>query len=40
VNRDFTAPAPNHLWVAALTYLRCWEGIVRFAFVLDATAAA
>jgi putative transposase len=36
VERDFTAPAPNRLWVADLTYLRCWEGIVYFAFVLDA----
>jgi transposase InsO family protein len=27
---------PNALWVADLTYLRCWEGIVFFAFVLDA----
>jgi transposase InsO family protein len=24
------------LWVADLTYLRCWEGLVFFAFVLDA----
>src|SRR5213079_691348 len=27
---------PNELWVADLTYLRCWEGLVFFAFVLDA----
>lgn len=34
--RDFTAQAPNRLWVADLTYLRCWEGLVFFAFVIDA----
>ena len=27
---------PNELWVADLTYLRCWEGVVFFAFVIDA----
>lgn len=36
VQRNFTAPAPDRLWVADLTYLRCWEGLVFFAFVLDA----
>jgi putative transposase len=36
VQRDFTAPAPNRLWVADISYLRCWEGVVFFAFVLDA----
>jgi putative transposase len=36
VQRDFTAPRPNELWVADLSYLRCWEGLVFFAFVLDA----
>jgi putative transposase len=36
VERDFTAPAPDRLWVADLSYLRCWEGLVFFAFVLDA----
>jgi putative transposase len=35
VNRDFTAPAPDRLWVADFTYLRCWEGLVFFAFVID-----
>ncbi len=35
VNRDFTAAAPNRLWVGDLTYLRCWEGLVFFAFILD-----
>jgi len=36
VERDFSALSPNELWVADLTYLRCWEGVVFFAFVLDA----
>ena len=27
---------PNRLWVADFTYLRCWEGVVFFAFVIDA----
>jgi putative transposase len=35
VQRDFTADGPNELWVADLTYLRCWEGLVFFAFVID-----
>jgi putative transposase len=36
VHRDFTASGPDRLWVGDITYLRCWEGIVFFAFVLDA----
>jgi len=36
VDRDFTAAKPNQLWVADITYLRCWEGVVFFAFILDA----
>jgi putative transposase len=35
VCRDFTADAPNHLWVGDFTYLRCWEGVVYFSFVID-----
>jgi len=35
VERNFTAPAPNRLWVGDFTYLRCWEGIVYFAFIID-----
>jgi putative transposase len=30
------ARGPNELWVADLTYLRCWEGVVFFAFIIDA----
>ena len=33
--RDFTAARPDELWVADFTYLRCWEGLVFFAFVID-----
>ncbi len=29
VDRQFTAPAPNRLWVADLTYVRTWSGFVR-----------
>jgi putative transposase len=36
VQRDFTAAGPNELWVADMSYLRCWEGVVYFAFVIDA----
>jgi transposase InsO family protein len=35
VNRDFTASRPDELWVADFTYLRCWEGLVFFSFVID-----
>jgi putative transposase len=35
VQRDFTAFAPNELWVADFSYLRCWEGMVFFSFVID-----
>jgi putative transposase len=36
VQRQFAVEAPDRLWVADLSYLRCWEGLVFFAFVLDA----
>jgi putative transposase len=36
VQRNFTASGPDELWVADLSYLRCWEGLVFFAFVIDA----
>jgi putative transposase len=38
VKRDFTALAPDRLWVADISYLRCWEGLVFFAFVIDASS--
>jgi putative transposase len=36
VQRDFAVGGPNELWVADISYLRCWDGLVFFAFVLDA----
>lgn len=36
VQRDFTASRPDELWLADFTYLRCWEGLVFFSFVIDA----
>lgn len=36
VERDFSAESPNRLWVGDFTYLRSWEGISYFAFVIDA----
>jgi hypothetical protein len=36
VQRDFNASRPDELWVADLSYLRCWQGLVFFAFVIDA----
>ena len=35
VQRDFTAAAPNQLWVADLTYVSTWSGHVFAAFVID-----
>jgi putative transposase len=35
VKRDFTATAPDRLWVCDFTYLTTWEGRVFFAFVID-----
>jgi len=35
VSRDFTASRPDELYVADFTYLRCWEGLVFLAFVID-----
>ncbi len=36
VQRDFTASRPDETWFADFTYLRCWEGLVFFSFVIDA----
>ena len=38
VNRTFTASRPNALWVADLTYVATWRGLVFVAFVIDAFA--
>ena len=35
VDRDFTAEAPDRLWVADLTYVRTWGGFCYVAFVED-----
>jgi len=35
VKRDFSAPAPNRLWVADFTYVATWAGFVYVAFVID-----
>ena len=35
VRRQFSAPAPNCLWVADITYIRTFSGWVYAAFVLD-----
>jgi putative transposase len=40
VERDFTAPAPNRLWVADLTYVATWAGFCYAAFVIDAFSRA
>jgi putative transposase len=35
VDRDFTATAPNQLWVADFTHVATWSGTVYVAFVFD-----
>ena len=36
VGRRFSAPAPNRLWVADLTYVRTWSGFCYVSLVADA----
>lgn len=38
LNRDFTAPAPNMVWVTDFTYVRTWSGFVYVAFIVDVYA--
>jgi len=38
VERQFCAPAPNHLWVADLTYVKTHRGWVYVAFIIDVFA--
>jgi putative transposase len=38
VNRQFTAPRPNALWVSDFTFVATWSGFVYVAFVIDAFA--
>jgi putative transposase len=35
VDRDFTAPAPDRLWVADITYVRTFQGLFYLAMILD-----
>ena len=35
VQREFTATRPNQLWVADITYVATWRGVVYVAFVTD-----
>ena len=35
VNRDFTAAAPNRLWIVDFTYVATWSGMAFTAFVSD-----
>jgi len=36
VGRDFTANAPNQLWVTDLTYVPTWAGVAYVCFIIDA----
>ena len=35
LNRNFTAPRPDHTWVTDFTYCRTWAGWVYVAFIVD-----
>jgi transposase InsO family protein len=35
LNRDFTAPRPDHTWVMDFAYVRTWAGWVYVAFIVD-----
>jgi putative transposase len=36
IERNFTATAPNRLWVADISYIPTWAGFLYLAVVLDA----
>jgi transposase InsO family protein len=38
LDRDFTAPRPDHTWVADFTYVRTWAGFCYVAFIVDVFA--
>lgn len=38
VNREFSASRPNQLWVADITFVATWSGLVQVAFVIDVFA--
>ena len=40
VDRAFSAPAPNRLWVADFTYVSTWSGFAYTAFIVDAFSRA
>ncbi|MFF0495654.1 DDE-type integrase/transposase/recombinase [Nocardia aobensis] len=40
LNRDFSAAAPNRVWVADFTYVSTWTGWAYVAFVFDAYSRA
>ena len=40
LNRQFTAPAPDQVWVADFTYVATWSGWAYVAFVFDAYSRA
>jgi putative transposase len=40
VKRNFSAPAPNRLWVADITYVSTWSGFAYVAFVSDVFSRA
>jgi putative transposase len=40
VERDFTATAPNQLWVTDLTYVPTWAGVAYVCFITDAYSRA
>ncbi len=35
---DFSAPAPNRLWLCDITYVKTHSGVVYVAFVIDCFA--
>lgn len=36
IDRDFTADAPNQLWVTDLTFVATWQGVAYVSFIVDA----
>jgi transposase InsO family protein len=38
LDRDFTAPAPNRVWITDFTYVRTWAGWVYVALIVDVFA--
>jgi transposase InsO family protein len=38
LDRNFTAPAPNRVWVSDFTYVRTWAGFAYVAFIVDVYA--